>query len=270
MTDDSSAPHPGPPFPVDLVADLHAGVLPEDEAAALWPRVRADPAARRVLDALDATRADLASAPVADEPPPAAVGAAIEATLASLEGRSTATEGDAATDGEVESLADARARLRDAGRRRGLLIALAAAAVISVVTLVVAISTASMSSQGTVTNAEPSVTSPQLAPTSSGDTARTATSPVALLSVLGRSGASFDGPTDAARLRRCLSANGVAPSTPVLGSGTLTVDGGRRTVVLLGTGQAGRFDALVVGTDCDTGRPALISRQRIGGTPPTR
>lgn len=86
MTDDSSAPHPGPPFPVDLVADLHAGALPEDEAAALWPRVRADPAARRVLDALDATRADLASAPVADEPPPAAVRAAIEATLASLEG----------------------------------------------------------------------------------------------------------------------------------------------------------------------------------------
>ncbi|MGJ0118654.1 hypothetical protein ACQ7HM_05565 [Williamsia sp. MIQD14] len=261
MTDDPAAPHPGPPFSIDLVADLHAGVLPEDEAAVLWPRVRADPAARRILDALDATRADLASAPVADEAPPAAVAAAIDATLTNLEQQSRAPRTPAQT--EVESLADARARLRDAGRRRGLLIALAAAAVISVVTLVVAISTASMSSQGTVTNADPSPTSVP--------SAGAAISPVALLSVLGRSGASFDGsPADAARLQRCLGANGVEPSTPVVGSGTLTVDGGPRTVVLLGTGQAGRFDALVVGTDCDTGRPSLISRQRIGGTTPTR
>ncbi|MGU3291247.1 anti-sigma factor family protein [Williamsia sp. M5A3_1d] len=268
MTDDPSGPDPfpGPPFPIDLIADLHAGVLPDDEAAALWPRVRADPAARRVLDALDATRADLAAVPVADEPPPAAVSAAIEATLAGLDGEQGASASAPRTEPEVESLADARARRRDAGRRRGLLIALAAAAVISVVTLVVAISTASMSSQGTVTNAEPSST-----PTSSGDRTGADTSPVALLSVLGRTGASFDdGPADTARLQRCLSANGVSPSTPVLGSGTLTVDGGRRTVVLLGTGQAGRFDALVVGTDCDTGRPSLISRQQIGGAPPTR
>jgi hypothetical protein len=36
-------------------------------------------------------------------------------------------------------------------------------------------------------------------------------------------------------------------------------------VILLGTGVAGRFLALVVGPDCDTGNPATVSRTTIGG-----
>ncbi|HEX9334245.1 MAG TPA: hypothetical protein VF892_00105, partial [Pseudonocardiaceae bacterium] len=49
----------GPPWPVDVLADLHAGALDDAVARELWPRVRQDPAAVAVLDALDATRAEL-------------------------------------------------------------------------------------------------------------------------------------------------------------------------------------------------------------------
>lgn len=51
---------PDPPYSPELIADLHADALPPEVAAALWPRVRQDPEARRVLDALDATTHALA------------------------------------------------------------------------------------------------------------------------------------------------------------------------------------------------------------------
>ncbi|MCS7483609.1 hypothetical protein ACFFQW_43405 [Umezawaea endophytica] len=52
-----------PPWSVDLLADLHAGVLDTETEALLRPRVEADPEARAVLEALDATLADLSSLP---------------------------------------------------------------------------------------------------------------------------------------------------------------------------------------------------------------
>ena len=45
-----------PPLSLDVLADLHAGVLPDDVGARLWPRVRADPSAESMLTALDATQ----------------------------------------------------------------------------------------------------------------------------------------------------------------------------------------------------------------------
>lgn len=73
----------GPPWPVDLLADLHAGALDEAQAAELWPLVQADVEAMAVLGALDATKADLATlaaAPVA--PMPADIAARLDAALA--------------------------------------------------------------------------------------------------------------------------------------------------------------------------------------------
>ncbi len=264
MTDRPSADEPtrvpaGPPFPVDLVADLHADVLPDDVAAQLWPRVRADPEAMRIVAALDATRADLASAQATAEPPPPAVTAAIESTLAAIR----ADTGAPAAAPPVESIEDARDRQRDARRRRGMVIASIAAGIIAVVTLVIAVSTATMSSQGDTDRAD--------------DTPAPASTPApsvevqvgALLSVLGRDDAAFTGQNGPDRLQRCLGANGVAPRTPVVGSGRLTVGGGPAVVILLSTGVAGRFDALVVDPSCDTGTPATISRRTLGAAGPT-
>ena len=96
-------------------------------------------------------------------------------------------------------------------------------------------------------------------------------STVSLLSVVGRADPALGSPDDpGSRLRGCLAANGVPQSTGVVGSGSVLLDGQSRFVVLLTTGVAGRFDALVVGPDCAAGRPETISRQVIGVTPPTR
>lgn len=53
----------GPPWSVDLIADLHAGVLDPATAADLRPRLEADPEARAILAALDETQAELAALP---------------------------------------------------------------------------------------------------------------------------------------------------------------------------------------------------------------
>lgn len=51
--DPSDAALPAPPYSEDLLADLHAGVLPESVSDRLWPLVRKDPQAMAVIDALD-------------------------------------------------------------------------------------------------------------------------------------------------------------------------------------------------------------------------
>ncbi len=74
---------PGPPWSVDLLADLHAGVLDPAESARLWPRVNADPEARAVLAALDEVKIGLgrlgAAAPA--EPMPAQYATRLDAAL---------------------------------------------------------------------------------------------------------------------------------------------------------------------------------------------
>ncbi|MGV9413387.1 hypothetical protein ACWDOP_26090 [Nocardia sp. NPDC003693] len=50
---------PRPPFATELLADLHAGNLPEHLADQLWPAVRRDPDAARYLRSLDAVNAGL-------------------------------------------------------------------------------------------------------------------------------------------------------------------------------------------------------------------
>src|SRR5207248_6897432 len=73
----------GPPWSVDVLAALHAGVLDDARAAELWPLVDADPEARAILDALDATQPDLASLAAVPAPPmPAEFAARLDAALA--------------------------------------------------------------------------------------------------------------------------------------------------------------------------------------------
>jgi hypothetical protein len=110
-----------PPWSVDLLADLHAGVLDEETANALRPRVEADPDARAVLEALDATMADLASLPPI--PMPADVAARIDAALAA-EARGAQAP--------VVSLNAARQRKKRLGWGAGVLVAAAAAVGVAV------------------------------------------------------------------------------------------------------------------------------------------
>lgn len=113
-----------PPWSLDLLADLHAGVLDAEADARLRPRVMADPEARSVLEALDATMADLRSLPPI--PMPREVADRIDAALAQ-EARPAAP---------VMSLDEARKRRnRRLGMGGGVLAAAAAAIGIALVTV---------------------------------------------------------------------------------------------------------------------------------------
>ncbi|NUT50045.1 MAG: hypothetical protein HOV94_22450, partial [Saccharothrix sp.] len=70
----------GPPWSVDLLADLHAGALDPRTEAELRPLVENDPEAREILAALDATLADLRDLPPI--PMPRHVAERIDAALA--------------------------------------------------------------------------------------------------------------------------------------------------------------------------------------------
>lgn len=230
---------PEPPFSVDLLADYHADVLPADVAHHISRRLPDDPHAQTVLEALDRTVADLRRMPLLPADPPPHVEAMTTRTLAAIR-----DEVSGSRPAPVLPIESARTFRRPARW-------LAAGAVAAAVAGVLAISFFGPHRTETGTSAsKPSigVQGPDRA---------------TLLSVLGRSGHQpFE---STAALRRCTAANGVPDTTPVVGSGPVTVEDQQAVVILLGTGVAGRFDALVVGTDCTAGHPSTISRTRIGG-----
>ncbi|MDQ3887346.1 MAG: hypothetical protein M3308_10170, partial [Actinomycetota bacterium] len=119
MTGPAGGP-PDPALPLNLLADLHAGVLDERAAAELRLRARTDPRAREVLTALDATLADLQSLPAPRMPED--VAARLDAVLAAQ----THASRPAAT--VVDNLPSRRRRPTVWGAV-GLLVAAAAAAV---------------------------------------------------------------------------------------------------------------------------------------------
>ncbi|MDL9936608.1 hypothetical protein QSJ18_07620 [Gordonia sp. ABSL1-1] len=229
----NTPPHPAalpePPYSTELLADLHAGVLASDVAAHMRVRIAADADAQAVLAALDATQADLADSPVDIVGAPDAVHLATANTLAGLSAPSAPAE---------------RPR-----RSTAWLTAAAAAAVLIIGGLGLA------STLGHDDDTAPIPTDPSSPAAVSLDRA-------AAFRVLGRTdNAPFD---SAAAVRRCVAANGVSDSAVVVGSGPIAIDGESAAIILLSTGVAGRFDALVVGLDCDTGNPATITRTIVG------
>src|SRR5689334_11049451 len=82
MTEESRSGPVGPPWSVDVLADLHAGALDSALSAQLWPRVNADPEARAVIEALDTVKVELGQLGAAPAPPmPAHLAARLDATL---------------------------------------------------------------------------------------------------------------------------------------------------------------------------------------------
>ncbi|WP_040509371.1 anti-sigma factor family protein [Gordonia soli] len=251
---------PQPPFPVDLLADFHAGALPDAQAEHIRTHLDDDPAAREVLDALDRTRADLSGSPPPQVPLPESVQARTAATLAGISaevagGRGPAT-GDRPTDSSPPPPVDELAARR---RRRWMAPVLSAAAAIVVAALVLSVG-GSQGWFGRDSSADLDArSSTAVQPLRSISPAEGAS----LMSVLGRTDPTPFGSD--ARLRACLDANRVAPETAVVGSGPITLRGREGVVILLTTGQAGRFTALVVEPTCDVGNPATITTAVIGG-----
>ncbi|MFT4126227.1 MAG: hypothetical protein QM662_08360 [Gordonia sp. (in: high G+C Gram-positive bacteria)] len=187
------------------------------------------------MSGTDPSRLPEAPLPVGSHPVPDWVDARIDATLAQIR----------------DEIAPAP---RQPHRRHTAVLALvgAAAAIVAVVLLTRALTGPEAPDDARAHRPPTTTTSPDLGP------------PRAVaLSVLGQTDAAPFG--SVAELRRCTAANGVPAETPVVGSGAVTIDGTPRVVVLLATGRAGRFRALVVGRDCATGRPSTVSDTLIGG-----
>ena len=252
---------PGPPWPLELLADLHAGALDPAVAAELRPRVEADPQARATLAALDATRDALASLPPLRIPDH--VAARIDAALASEAAR-TATATATLTAPQPAPIVDL-AVARERRRRRGLLattgILTAAAAAVAVI----AVANLTGNQTGGDPAAQPtSSTAPQSGP-----------GPAPLALSQSNIGSALDdalGVTDygplgqPGKLDACLAANGIDPAgVDPVGSREVSLDGKPGVLIVLPAGaNPPRWRLLVVGPDCGAGQPATLADTTTG------
>ncbi|MCP3799493.1 hypothetical protein NLX83_09510 [Allokutzneria sp. A3M-2-11 16] len=253
----------GPPWSVDLLADLHAGVLDVDVAAELRPRVERDPEARAVLAALDATTADLAALPPVTMPPEvsarieAAIQQEVRAAMANV-GLQVSAPGPAPR-GNVVSLDHARRRRRkQLGWGGGVLAA--AAAVFGIVVMTLPGNTTAGTPQ-----AQPGVTPSSSAP-GPGDGPLTLKDSDLATVPPGVTGASDLGPlSDKAKLSACLQANGYPATTVPLGARQVTLDGKQGVLLILGDpAMVGRQRLLVVGPNCSAGNPDKLAEKTVG------
>jgi len=262
-----------PPYPLELLADLHAGALDEPVAVELRRRLQNDQDAQATLAALDATRAALGSLPPLRMPDD--VAARIDAAAA---GRAAATpdahgygaagpagggpagggpagRGAEAPGAPVVDLAAARAR-----RRRGLI---AGAGLLTAAAAVVGVIAVANLTGGGRTPGEPvaSATNPsdQVLPP-------LAVSQDNLGGALDDAMATQDyGPLGAAgRLDACLAAVRLDPSTTPLGAREVNLDGKPGVLLILPTGTAARFRLLVVSPECGPGQPTVLADTTVG------
>lgn len=207
----------GPPWSVDLIADLHAGVLPPEVAAQLRPRVEADPEAREILQALDATLEDLQALPPI--PMPDHVAARIDAALAA-EARPAAP---------VVSLDEARKRRNRRLGLGGAGVLVAAAAAFGIVLAV---------SPGT----KPGSNDAQPAPTTSSSKPNAAPPLAVKQDDLGSAvgevlKAQNYGPLETPdRLAGCLKGGGITSSANPLGISPISLDGKEAVMAILPAG----------------------------------
>ncbi|WP_157105997.1 hypothetical protein [Nocardia sienata] len=279
------SPIPQPPFPAELLADLHAGNIDPELSARLWPAVQRDPEAKRYLDSLDELRGSLAALGAAERitrPIPGDIAARLDALAESLgrpgSGSGTATAGNSLPDPPPASppnpadfpppalgspppaldQAGAGTAFEPAGltapvsldahrRRRRLAAGVAAAAV-----LVVAIGAAFFTVGGSGTGTTPTAAPPPSASTEPGPGLDTAVA----LRALGRNdvGGRL---ADPAALTACVAAAGI--DRPVLGSADMDFRGREAVLILVGGRNGAQITALVVGPGCAPGNPEVLA-----------
>ncbi|MEV6895716.1 hypothetical protein [Amycolatopsis sp. NPDC051372] len=252
----------GPPWSVDVLADLHAGVLDEDEAARLWPRVQADPEARAIVEALEATTADLAA--LAHEPAPpmpaefaARIDQALAAEAASRQAAPFPSSGSAPAPASVEPGVAPVVGLAAARRRRNKRLGWGAGILTAAAAAIVAIAvTVPGPAQETGTGvAAPAPVGPSVGSDGSGAEA--------LLG--GAMGVRDFGPLqDEQRLDACVSAAGLDPDVRPEGIRPVTVDGKPGVLVIYTTGQLAQFRLVAFGADCGPGHADKLFDKVVG------
>jgi hypothetical protein len=253
MTDESrgAGRTVGPPWSVDVVADLHAGVYDEREAAELWPLVNADPDARAILEALEATTTDLAlltAGPV--EPMPAHFAERLDAALANEMGRH---RGEAPVAPVVSLEAARRRRNRGIGWGAGIL-AVAAAAIAAVV---ITLPTGRNAGDNTVALPPPAPNGQAPSVSGNGDGAESLVGPALGVRDFGPLG-------NEARLDACLTAAGLDPKVRPAGIRPVTIGEQTGVLVILTTGNLAQYRTVAFGPDCGPGHPSILFDKIVG------
>jgi len=239
----------GPPWSVDVLADLHAGALDAKQSAALWQQVNRDPEAQAVLTALDSVRRDLGGigeAPV--EPMPAQYAARLDAALATEAARSGPAQPEVAP--VLDLAAARRKRNRRMGWAAGVLTAAAAAVAVTFVALPGEQETGGQPVAGDNKNEDTSQEAPGDAP------------PLALsgnnlgAAIGGLTGQEDFGPMeDEQGLKDCLSAHDIE-DPQVIGAREVTLDGTEGVAALLAGGEDNhRFRLVIVEPTCTADDP---------------
>ncbi|MEV6917004.1 hypothetical protein AB0M83_18685 [Amycolatopsis sp. NPDC051106] len=249
----------GPPWSVDVLADLHAGVLDDARAAELWPLVDADPEARAILDALDATQADLASLADAPAPPmPAEFAARLDAALAAeaaakFPGQRTAPAPQQAGSGDAQ-VVDLAAARRRRNKRLGWAAGVLTAAAAAVVAVTIAIPGTSQQ-PGTPNVAAPPPSGPSVGNDGSGAQA-----------LIGKAvGVRDFGPLRTEdKLDACIAAAGLDPKVRPEGIRPVNVGGKAGVMIILTTGKLAQFRLVAFGADCGPGHPAVLFDKVVG------
>ncbi|WP_326567362.1 hypothetical protein VSH64_36830 [Amycolatopsis rhabdoformis] len=251
----------GPPWSVDVLADLHAGVLDEHEAAQLWPRVQADPEARAIIEALEATTVDLAALAHEPAPPmPAEFAARIDQALAAEAASRqvapfpAAAGAPAPAEPGVAPVVDLAAARKRRNKRLGWGAGILTAAAAAIVALAITVPGTS-SEPGTAGVAAPAPAGPSVGSDGSGAEA--------LLG--GAMGVRDFGPLqDEQRLDACVSAAGLDPNVRPEGIRPVTVDGKPGVLVIYTTGQLAQFRLVAFGADCGPGHANVLFDKVVG------
>ncbi|MFD6398672.1 hypothetical protein [Nocardia sp. NPDC060249] len=249
---------PQPPFPSELLADLHADNLAPELCEQLWPVVRTDVDALHYLNKLDEVNTHLRTLATDERVMhrmPDDVADRMFRFVAELDAGEGPTEritplGAVAQAPAAEPVPTAATSLDRYRSRRRLGLLAAAAATVAVLAGGGAVFSTFDTTEGTPTAAP--FTEPAAA-----DELTTA----AALRALGKR--DVIGPlADEAALTRCVQANGI--DRGVLGASNITFRGSDAVLVLVQGEQAPTITALVVGTGCTTGTPEQLTLRDIG------
>ena len=237
----------GPPWSVDLLADLHAGALDDAEAEQLWARVNADPEARAIIEALEATTSDLAALGSVSFPPmPADVAARIDASLAREAERAFGLA-------SVVGIDTARRRRN---KRIGWLTGVVAVAAAAVAAVVIVLPTGGSTGGNPV--ARPSRAGQQAPLAVRSDY------PEAAIRRLSSGTRDYGVLGSADKLDACLRAAGFASTADPIGVSAGTVDGRSAVLVLLTTGDMARFRLVAFAPTCGAGNSEMLLDKTVG------
>jgi hypothetical protein len=248
---DNDAAHEGaagsdPPLTVELLADLQAGLLDDDEAARVRKQIRADPAAQEALRALNHVRRDLAALgadPQAAPDTPPAVVTRITAALRSA-------PGPARPSGAAHAL-----RPRSRPTRK-----VAAAAGVAAAIAAIGVGTVAL-----VHNPAPTPSAPSTAEhiTVSRPPATIPLSPAEILEML-HSRPDYGPLNDPTRRASCLTGLGYSGATEVLGARPVEVSGRPAVLLLLPGDTPDRLTVLAVAPNCSAADTGLLADTAVG------